>query len=257
MCGLTGFMGGRWASDAEGTRARLRAMADAIHHRGPDHSGSWLDAEQQIALGHKRLAIIDLSPAGEQPMRSTSGRYVIVYNGEIYNHLDIRAELADSGREFAWRGHSDTETFLAAIETWGVVSALERVVGMFAFALWDRRDRQLILARDRVGEKPLYYGWQGRGADAAFLFGSELKSFSYHPAFEREIDRGALALFMRHNYIPAPHSIYRGISKLRPGCYATLSLDAREPVIRPYWSGAAVAQAGIAAPIESSPEHAV
>src|SRR5919112_1815338 len=168
MCGIAGFVGGRF--DHQGARAVLGRMTGAIAYRGPDSAGAWLDAEHKVALGHRRLAILDLSPAGEQPMTSPGGRYVTVYNGEIYNHLELRERLAGP-----WRGHSDTETLLAAIEAWGVGKALAECAGMFALALWDRQERTLILARDRLGEKPLYYGWQGSGADFAFLFGSETK----------------------------------------------------------------------------------
>ncbi|HEX9964280.1 MAG TPA: asparagine synthase (glutamine-hydrolyzing) [Allosphingosinicella sp.] len=253
MCGFAGFLGS--AALFGGGRAApvATAMAGCIRHRGPDHGGLWLDPEAGIALAHRRLAIVDLSPAGEQPMESLSGRYVTIYNGEIYNHLDLRRELEEAGHRFDWRGHSDTETLLAAIEIWGVRGALERSIGMFALALWDRRDRQLTLARDRLGEKPLYYGWQGD----TFLFGSELKSFRHHPAFQGEIDRDSLTLLMRHAYIPAPHSIYRGISKLMPGCFASLSPGRREPAIESYWSAASVAEQGVRNPLKASPDEAV
>lgn len=257
MCGLVGFLGGNPRSGAGAMRELAAAMAGRIRHRGPDHSAVWTDPEARLAFAHNRLAIVDLSPAGEQPMHSASGRYVMIFNGEIYNHAGLREQVESTGASFKWRGHSDTETFLAAIETWGVAGALERSIGMFALALWDRRERELILARDRIGEKPLYYGWQGRGGDSAFLFGSEIKALARHPAFEGRIDRGALTLFMRHNYIPAPHSIYEGIAKLPPGTYATLSLERREPAIRAYWSAAAAAEAGVAEPFSGSPEEAV
>src|SRR3954467_2860086 len=210
MCGIAGFVGGKWSSEAEQTRT-LAAMATSIRHRGPDHSAVWLDVEPRVGFAFNRLAIIDLSPAGNQPMHSHTGRYVVVYNGEIYNHQELRKQLEEEGQAPNWVGHSDTETLLAAIEAWGIRKALQRSVGMFALALWDRRERALILARDRIGEKPLYYGRQGGGGNGAFLFGSELKALRQHPAFAGEIDRDALTLLMRHNYIPAPHSIYRGI----------------------------------------------
>lgn len=237
--------------------ALVTAMSGRIAHRGPDHHGRWVDGEQRIALGHNRLAIVDLSPAGEQPMRSGSGRFVIAFNGEIYNHEQIRAELQASGVAPNWRGHSDTETLLAAFDAWGIKGALERSIGMFALALWDQRERELILARDRVGEKPLYYGWQGSGADAVFLFGSELKALSAHPLLNREIDRGALSLYMRHNCVPAPYSIYRSVKKLMPGCYATVSIDRPEPVLHAYWSLAEVARRGVENQISASPQEAV
>ncbi|MDP8993373.1 MAG: asparagine synthase (glutamine-hydrolyzing) [Pseudomonadota bacterium] len=256
MCGFVGFIGG----DAfRGSKAALlaRSMGARIHHRGPDHSAEWIDNEDAVALAHKRLAIVDLSTSGEQPMLSASGRYVIIYNGELYNHMELRRELEESGHAVDWRGHSDTETLLAAIERWGMEGALTRSIGMFALALWDRQDKELTLARDRLGEKPLYYGWQGRGSDASFLFGSELKALAAHLAFEADIDRDAVAVFMRHNYIPAPYSIYRGIQKLLPGTFATLRRGERELRHDVYWSGADVAEAGIANPVSRSAEEVV
>lgn len=257
MCGFAGFLGG--AALFGGGRAApvATAMADCIRHRGPDHGGLWLDPDSGVAFAHRRLAIVDLSAAGEQPMESRSGRYVTIYNGEIYNHLDLRRQLEAEGHCGEWRGHSDTETLLAAIDAWGMRGALERSIGMFALALWDRRDRALILARDRLGEKPLYYGWQGQGQGSAFLFGSELKAFRPHPAFEGEIDRDSLTLLMRHGYIPAPHSIYRGISKLMPGCFATLRAGRRELEVETYWSAAEVAELGTREPLTASPAEAV
>jgi asparagine synthase (glutamine-hydrolysing) len=251
MCGIAGFAGGRFDDGGQGARAVLGRMTGAIAYRGPDSAGAWLDAECKVALGHRRLAILDLSPAGEQPMTSPSGRYVTVYNGEIYNHLELRERLKGP-----WRGHSDTETLLAAIEAWGVEKALRECAGMFALAIWDRREKALILARDRLGEKPLYYGWQGEGPDCAFLFGSELKALARHPAFRREIDRKALALFTRFNYVPAPHSIYAGIAKLPPGTFLTLRSGERTSEINTYWSAAEVAAAGSAAPLDIGPEEA-
>jgi asparagine synthase (glutamine-hydrolysing) len=251
MCGIAGFIGGRFDHGAQGARAVLGRMTGAIAYRGPDSAGAWLDSGHRVALGHRRLAILDLSPAGEQPMTSRSGRFVTVYNGEIYNHLELRERLSGP-----WRGHSDTETLLAAIEAWGVEKALGECAGMFALALWDQQEKTLILARDRLGEKPLYYGRQGEGADSAFLFGSELKALARHPAFRREIDRRALSLFTRFNYVPAPHSIYAGISKLPPGAFLTLRPGEPTPAITPYWSGAEVAAAGAAAPLDIGPEEA-
>lgn len=246
MCGIVGFMKGDWSRAPAAVQARLERMAACIGHRGPDGSATWLDAEHRVALGHNRLAILDLSPAGNQPMASRSGRYVIIYNGEIYNHPELRRRLEEEGHAPNWRGHSDTETFLAAFEAWGLKPTLERATGMFAFALWDREAKRLVLGRDRLGEKPLYYGWQGRGAERTFLFGSELKSLLGHPAFGGEIDRQALTLFMRHAYVPAPHSIYHGMRKLLPGCFLTLGTDDEAPQIETYWSGTEVARQAVA-----------
>lgn len=231
----------------------MRRMADMIRHRGPDGDGVWTDAAAGVALSQRRLAIIDLSSAGAQPMTSHSGRYVIVFNGEIYNHGDMRALLDRDYGDHAWCGHSDTEVFLAAIEGLGLKKALELSVGMFAFGLWDRRERALVLGRDRLGEKPLYYGRVGQ----AFAFASELKAFHPLPDWCPEIDRNALMLLMRHNYIPAPYSIYRGISKLRPGHFLVLSENIREPRVERYWSAKEVAEQGRLDRFQGSPEEAV
>ena len=258
MCGLVGFFGAG-ANDGDATLL-LGRMAAKIVSRGPDDFGVWAD-EAGVGLGHRRLSIVDLSSAGHQPMTSFCGRYVIAYNGEIYNHLDLRVELAKRGSVevggLSWRGHSDTETLLAGMTAWGIQATVERCIGMFAFAVWDKKDRVLTLGRDRLGEKPLYYGWQGSGQNASFLFGSELKAIKVHPAFAASIDRNALCLLMRRNYIPAPHSIYQGIFKLPAGCLLTVSLDSREPVIAAYWSLADVAVAGNRSPLQGSPEEVV
>jgi asparagine synthase (glutamine-hydrolysing) len=280
MCGLVGFLGG--VAGMDGDASLLRRMSDTLIHRGPDDGGVWCDSEQRIGLGHRRLAIVDLSSAGHQPMVSASGRYVIAFNGEIYNHLGLRGELeklagapnvqppltlalSPEGRgnecggrgETAWRGHSDTETLLAGIEAWGVEATLKKSIGMFAIALWDRQTRTLTLARDRMGEKPLYYGWQGAGSQRVFLFGSELKALKAHPAFVADIDRGALCLLLRHNYIPAPYSIYQGIAKLEPGYLLSVSLAQPEPKIWKYWDAVEVARAGVAQPFAGTTDEAV
>lgn len=208
-------------------------MADAIRHRGPDDGGAWVNPAIGLALGQRRLSILDLSPAGHQPMLSRSGRYVIVFNGEIYNHLELRADLPGE----TWRGGSDTETLLAAIERWGLDEALRRSVGMFALAVWDEHARRLSLARDRMGEKPLYYGWN----DGRFIFASELKSFHAAPGFKAVVDRDALALYLTYGYVPAPWSIFEGVRKLEPGVLLTLDLVNGAPEeIRQYWSLQAV-----------------
>ena len=227
-------------------------MAGALTHRGPDDLGVWIDATSGICLAHRRLSIIDLSRAGRQPMHSLNGRFVLSFNGEIYNHLDIRSELEAAGVDVAWRGRSDTETLLAATEHWGLEAALKRSVGMFAIALWDRNERRLTLARDRFGEKPIYYGWVGAGADRVFAFGSELKALRAHPGFVNEVSRDVLALFLRHCVVPAPYSIYQNVFKLLPGCLLTLEADdlLREEVqIGAYWRLNDVIYQGLADPI--------
>ncbi len=251
MCGIAGFIGRARNGEAEDQIAGR--MVNAISHRGPDDHGVWVDGEAGIALAHRRLSIIDLSPAGHQPMLSHSGRWVIVFNGEIYNHIAIRMELEKTGRAPSWRGHCDTEVLLAAITEWGVRRAIERCVGMFAFALWDRSQRTLVLGRDRMGEKPLYFGWAGR----TFLFGSELSALKQHPDWEGQIDRNALCLLLRHNYVPAPHAIYKGISKLRPGTCYTLRAGAQAGSFETYWDPAEVAAHGTQESFQGSPAAAV
>jgi len=251
MCGIAGFIGdGRHQG-----RADLIAhhMADAIARRGPDDHGVWVDWEPGLALAHRRLSIVDLTPAGHQPMLSQSGRLVLTFNGEIYNHAELRAELERSGAAPQWRSHCDTEVLLAAISAWGVQRTLQRSVGMFAFALWDRRERTLVLARDRVGEKPLYYGWAG----PTFLFGSELSALKAHPDWEGEIDRGALCLLLRLNYVPTPHAIYKGIRKLPAGAYFVLEAGQRDGRIETYWDAQEVAARGARKPFTGTPEEAV
>tara|TARA_Y100000816_G_C26108192_1_gene589870 strand:- start:8556 stop:10448 length:1893 start_codon:yes stop_codon:yes gene_type:complete len=215
-------------------------MNQTLLHRGPDNSGVWLDRNSGTVLGHQRLAIIDLSSAGNQPMQSKSGRYIITYNGEIYNHLEVRRELERSDSGIKWQGNSDTETLLESIEYWGVEKVLNKIDGMFAFGIWDQKNRSLILARDRLGEKPLYYGWQGKGNNKTFLFSSELKALKVHPEFHGEINREAIALQLRHNCIPAPYSIYKNIYKLLPGNYLKLTYNDLKKGFLPhsiiYWS---------------------
>jgi asparagine synthase (glutamine-hydrolysing) len=252
MCGLTGFLrSGQCRENSELELARL--MAREIAHRGPDDSGVWLDADAGIALAHRRLSILDLSPAGHQPMFSPSGRYVIAFNGEIYNHIHLRETLQKNAYCVAWRGHSDTETLLAGFDAWGISATVEMSIGMFAFAVWDKLTHTLTLGRDRLGEKPLYYGWQG----GFFLFGSELKAIRAHPAFRGGVDSNALALLLRHNYIPAPFSIYQNISKLQPGCLLSVSLSQRKPRIEPFWSCKQAVEAGLANPCGGSESEGV
>ena len=219
MCGIAGLIN-YTHRPREHSIANLREMANSLAHRGPDADGIWLDDDGRVGLCHRRLSIIDLSSTGAQPMQSASGRYCIVYNGEIYGFLGLRAELAASGSRF--KGHSDTEVLLEAIEAYGLERALERCNGMFAFALYDKATRQVIFARDRIGKKPLYIGI----AQDAVVFGSELKSLRKHPSFASpEIDRDALTLYVRHSYVPTPYSIYRNVLKLPPGTWVALSLD--------------------------------
>jgi asparagine synthase (glutamine-hydrolysing) len=249
MCGFVGFLDGDSSEDQVAAEAVLQRMAEAIIHRGPDDSGYWCDVDQRIGLGHRRLSIVDLSSAGHQPMISPGGRYVIAFNGEVYNHRILRDELGEN----SWRGHSDTETLLAGFDEWGIQGAIERAVGMFAFAVWDNSENTLVLGRDRIGEKPLYYGWQGK----SFLFASELKALKKHPAFKAEINRDSVCLFLRYNNIPAPYSIYTGIRKLEPGCLLSLSRTQREPKITKYWSAVDQIKKGVNSPFSGTPLEAV
>ena len=237
MCGIAGIFG---YHDPD-LSVTVSKMVEAIRYRGPDDSGIWCDTSYGLALGHARLSILDLSPEGHQPMLSSSGRYVLSYNGEIYNFSELRPELERAGARF--RGHSDTEVMLAAFEMWGLEKSIQRFVGMFAFALWDRVERHLSLVRDRMGEKPLYYGWCGE----SFLFGSELKALCVHPSWCGDINRGVLASYMRYGYVPLPHSIYQGICKLLPGTWFKISADDQPghmPVPITYWSAREVAMQG-------------
>ena len=233
MCGFAGFLTLNTTS-ANALEVVATSMAQAIAHRGPDDAGVWADAEVGIALGHRRLSIVDLSVAGHQPMHSATQRYVLVFNGEIYNHMELRDAIEAQGCSAPWHGHSDTETLLAGCEAWGLEETLKRTVGMFAIALWDTQTRTLHLARDRFGEKPLYYGWTGPVAYPAFVFGSELKALRSYPGFNNPVSREALALYMRFTYVPAPQSIYEGIYKLEPGCLLTLNYAPQhQPLVAP------------------------
>lgn len=216
MCGITGFIGNLPNDSLEHS---VKLMANSLRHRGPDDSGIWVDREYGVAFGHRRLSVLDLSPTGHQPMISASGRFITIFNGEIYNHIELRNQLSDNC-QCKWKGHSDTETLLACFEVYGVEETLKHSVGMFAIAVWDRQERQLSLVRDRMGEKPLYYGWSDNG----FVFGSELKALRQFPGFSNAISRDVLTLYFRYSYIPAPYSIYEGIFKLEPGCILTISL---------------------------------
>jgi asparagine synthase (glutamine-hydrolysing) len=234
MCGIAGFVDFRRASSEVELRAAARAMARAIGHRGPDGEGAWADAGAGVALGHRRLSIVDLSPAGAQPMASRAGRFVISYNGEIYNASELRSILEAKGQTF--RGHSDTEVIVEGCAAWGVEGCVTRLNGMFAMAIWDRERRELNLVRDRMGVKPLYWGRQGRSV----FFGSELKALRQYCGAALEVDRNALAGFMRHSYIAAPHTIYERVHKLQPGRILKLNADG-DVVVSAYWDIRAVA----------------
>jgi len=225
MCGIAGIL-----SASRVDRSVLERMTNAVAHRGPDDLGIWVNAETTVGFGHRRLAILDLSPAGHQPMISADRRFVLTFNGEIYNHAELRRELDDI-HAFplgGWRGHSDTEVLLQGIVTWGLAETLRRSAGMFAFALWDERNRHLHLVRDRFGEKPLYYGWAGRD----LVFGSELKALRAHPQFDAPINRVALRLLAARAYIPAPFSIYEGVFKLPPASVLTIRGDRHVPPLK-------------------------
>jgi asparagine synthase (glutamine-hydrolysing) len=247
MCGIAGFWSAKTLSDDP--VELLRRMGNLLAHRGPDDAGVFYHGASGVGLSFRRLSIIDLSAAGHQPMASASGRYTIIFNGEVYNYKEMRDELGPQ----AWRGHSDTEVMLAAIERWGLKPAVERFVGMFAFALWDAFERRLHLVRDRLGIKPLYYG----RVDGAFVFASELKAIKSFPGFQTAIDLDSLAAYMRCAYIPAPFSIYRGIQQLLPGRILTLSSADAPPVLDAYWSAADVARGGLKDPIQGSDEEIV
>lgn len=256
MCGIAGILS--LQPVAAGT---LSAMAGRLRHRGPDDDGVWIEERGQVGFGHRRLSIIDLSPAGHQPMRSADGRYVLSYNGEIYNHTEIRREIDGQFGKQAWRGHSDTETLVEAIARWGLESTLTRCVGMFALSLWDAKERRLHLARDRFGEKPLYYGWVG----GDFVFASELPAIQLHPRFDNHISRAAVRTFASRTYIPAPLSIFEQIYKLQPGCILSASAEvaahAQSEASQPgfanahlklerYWSYRQTVMDGLALPFE-------
>jgi len=235
MCGIAGIFDPAASSGADRLGSLAATMAATLEHRGPDDSGVWVDADAGIAFGHRRLAVIELGVGGAQPMASSGGRWMVSYNGEIYNYREVRRRLECHGTQF--RGGSDTEVMAAAVEQWGVDQALDACEGMFALALWDRRDRHLHLVRDRFGEKPLYYGWVGK----LFAFGSELKAMCVVPGFSAELDRRAVARYLRHNCIPAPDTIYQGVRKLLPGHLVTLttaSAPGHLPRQRCYWSAA-------------------
>jgi asparagine synthase (glutamine-hydrolysing) len=245
MCGIAGFLTGASSGLARELADVSSAMNASLQHRGPDDHGVWVDEECGIALAHRRLSILDLTSAGHQPMLSADGRLVIIYNGEVYSHQPIAAELAERGHKF--NGHSDTEVIVNSFAVNGIEPTLKRLIGMFAIALWDRRDRTLTLIRDRLGIKPLYWAKFGE----LFLFGSELKALRAHPGWTAKIDRNAVAAFMRHNYIPAPHTIYQGVHKLEPGSILTLPWRG-VPQISRFWNARTVAHNGMLYPLDGS-----
>lgn len=244
MCGVFGYLNYSYLTDKN--EYLLRDMKLELLNRGPDSTGEWLDPVAGYAVGHVRLAILDVSPAGAQPMQAVSGRWVLAFNGEIYNHLQLRAELDKASLAPAWRGHSDTETLLAGFDAWGIRATIEKCVGMFAMAVWCRQTQSLTLVRDRLGEKPLYYGWQGQGNQAVFLFGSELKALRAHPAFAAEIDPQALGSYMQNMAVAGTGSIYKGIHKVPPGTILTLSRQNPDPLVTSYWSVEQAAAQGVA-----------
>ena len=259
MCGIAGI-----ASSGPVDPGLVARMANSLAHRGPDDQGVWLSDDRRLGLGHRRLAIVDLSPLGHQPMVSRDSRWVLSFNGEFYNHANLRAEL-DAERQRDWRGHSDTEVFLEAVASWGVRRALERSVGMFAISLYDRKEHCLYLARDRFGEKPLYFGWAGND----LVFGSELKALRQHPGLDNQIERQALRLLASRIYVPAPLSIYEGIYKLEPASILKLPQESwSKPMTAPpraglnpggaslehYWSYRNVVAGGLTDPINDEAE---
>lgn len=252
MCGITGYFAPSGRQVQDELRSAVQRMADTLHHRGPDDHGVWTDGEAQVALGHRRLSIIDLTPDGHQPMTSADGRWVLIFNGEIYNHAAIRQ--VESVHGYPFRGRSDTEVLLASLSRRGLRDTLMDTDGMFALAAYDRRERRLLLARDRIGEKPLFYGRSG----GVVLFGSELKALRAHPSFDNDIDRDALSTYMRFKYVPAPRTIYRGILKLPPGTVLEIDVASGEvgdPV--PYWDPMVAVETARSSPFRGSFEEAV
>ena len=257
MCGVAGFLIDSPKKNHFNFDLALTDMTDSIIHRGPDDAGIWYDKSNGIGIGHRRLSILDLSSAGHQPMDSSNGRFVIAFNGEIYNHLDIRAEIENLDKKINWRGHSDTETILAAFEVFGVEESIKKFIGMFAFSLWDRKRKVLTLARDRVGEKPMYYGWQNTSFGDVFIFGSELKAVKSFPELNLAIDRGSLSLFLSHAYVPCPHSIYEDIFSLEPGEILEVSIDDKTSKRKKYWDVSEVIKNNTVNKFNGTPDDAV
>ena len=257
MCGVAGFLMDSKSSSSVNFDLITKKMTDSIKHRGPNDSGCWNNPSEGIALGHRRLSILDLSDAGHQPMESSNGRYVIAFNGEIYNHLQIRSDIEKNNENISWRGHSDTETILSAFETFGIQKSLEKFVGMFAFSLWDKKNKTLTLARDRLGEKPMYYGWQNIANGRVFLFGSELKALKSFPDIDLRVDRGSLSLFLKHAYVPNPYSIYENIFSLEPGQFLQVSLLNKMTKTVNYWEASEIIKKGSSKEYKGTPKEAV
>jgi len=236
MCGFVGYLSLPNNKNQGTSLETIRKMSDALVHRGPDSYGFWHSHVDGITLGFRRLAIQDTSEKGNQPMISASGQYVIVFNGEIYNHFKLRKQVENIQSNYPWKSNSDTETLLACFDLWGIDDTIRKCLGMFSFAVWCNKNKLLTLGRDRLGEKPLYYGWQGNDENATFFFGSELKAFHQHPVFKKQINRNAISSFLRHSYIPAPHSIYKDIFKLLPAHFARISFKNKTPLLTRYWS---------------------
>jgi len=236
MCGFTGYLSSNSIDKLSNNESIIHEMTRSLIHRGPDSEGFWKDSSEGISMGFRRLAILDTSSNGNQPMISNNGQFVIVFNGEIYNHLILRQEIERTKKNHQWSSGSDTETILCGFELWGIHKTIQKCTGMFGFAVWCNKKKELVLGRDRLGEKPVYYGWQGESHDRVFLFGSELKAFHKHPIFQKEIDRDSISSFLRYSYVPAPNSIYKSIFKLLPGHLLKVSISHQKPVITEYWS---------------------
>ena len=242
MCGFTGYISSYPMDKFSNNESIIHEMTGSLIHRGPDSEGYWKDSSEGIEMGFRRLAILDTSSNGNQPMISNNGQFVIVFNGEIYNHLILRKEIESIKKNHQWLSGSDTETILCGFELWGIHETIQKCTGMFGFAVWCNKNKELVLGRDRLGEKPVYYGWQGESHDRVFLFGSELKAFQKHPGFQKEIDRDSISSFLRYSYVPAPNSIYKDIFKLLPGHMLKVSQRNQKPEIKEYWSATHIAQ---------------
>ena len=257
MCGFAGYLYLKNTLVNDDEQRILLNMGHSLRHRGPDDSGLWKDSESGIGLVHQRLSIIDLTDAGHQPMKSVSERYILVFNGEIYNHKDLRAQLLYENKRCSWVGNSDTETLIDCIDFWGLEKTLKSSNGMFALALWDKKTRTLSIARDRFGEKPLNFGWQGSGKNTVFLFASELEAIRCHPSFVGKVNLSALSNYLKNNYVGSDYSIYQGISKLKPGCLLTVSRERPAHRVSEWFSTISLAEKGVNNRYNKSAESAV